>query len=267
MQLDPRASAAGVRLISHELLTSTNAEALALLRQGERGPVWVTAGRQSAGRGRRGRGWVSEKGNLFASLLLADPAPPENWPQLAFVAALAIHDAVSEAAPGLRSALAIKWPNDLLLSGAKFVGILIEGESAVDGSGAVTIGIGVNCASHPTGTDYPATDLAAGGVTVTPEALFAVLSIKMLGRLAQWNEGEHFSTIRADWLARACGVGQGVRVRHADREFCGRFETLDESGRLVVLLPDGRRETISAGDVVELEGLHSANPLHSSGAG
>src|SRR5882672_7909582 len=128
MQLDPMASAAGVRLISHEVLISTNTEALALARAGERGPLWVTAARQSAGRGRRGRTWVSEAGNLFASLLLADPAPPEHWPELSLVAALAIHDAVAEIAPPLRAQLAIKWPNDVLLARKKFAGILVEGE-------------------------------------------------------------------------------------------------------------------------------------------
>src|SRR5215475_1907428 len=115
MQLDPRASAAGVRLVSHEVLASTNTEALTLARAGERGPLWVTASRQSAGRGRRGRIWVSEPGNLFASLLLTDPPPAEHWPEISFVAALAIHDAVAERAPDLRAQLAIKWPNDLLL--------------------------------------------------------------------------------------------------------------------------------------------------------
>src|SRR4029079_12423052 len=98
MQLDPRASGVGVRVIAHEVLVSTNAEALSLAANGERGPLWVTAGRQNGGKGRRGRTWVSEPGNLFASLLLTAAAAPEHWPQLAFVAALAIHDAVSEAA-------------------------------------------------------------------------------------------------------------------------------------------------------------------------
>ena len=241
-----------MRLISHELLTSTNAEALALARAGERGPLWVTAGRQSAGRGRRGRTWVSEPGNLFASLLLTDPPPAEHWPEYSFVAALATHDAVAELAAGLRPKLAIKWPNDLLLAGKKFAGILVEGEGV--GEGVVAIGIGVNCVSHPAATDYPATDLAAAGASVTAEALFSALSIKMLGRLAQWNRGEHFSTIRADWLARAAGLGEVVRVQLADRELAGRFETLDDAGRLVLALAAGGRQTVAAGDVVALEG-------------
>jgi len=251
MQLDPRASAAGVRLIAHEVLVSTNAEALSLAGRGESGPLWVTAGRQSGGRGRRGRAWVSEPGNLFASLLLTDPAPAEHWPELAFVAALAIHDAVAEAAPALRSQLFIKWPNDLLLAGKKFSGILIEGEG---GQGAVVVGIGINCVSHPAETDYPATDLAAAGAAVSADALFTVLSVKMLGRLAQWNAGEHFSTIRADWLARAAGRGDLIRVRLADQELVGRFDDVDDGGRLVLSLPDGGRKSIAAGDVVELAG-------------
>ncbi len=247
MKLDPRATAAGMRLVAHDVLGSTNAEALSLARQGERGPLWITAGRQTAGRGRRGRAWVSEPGNLYASLLLTDPAPAEHWPELSFVAALAIHDAVVEVASRLKSLLAIKWPNDLLLSGKKFAGVLIEGEGG-DG-GAVAVGIGVNCASHPTGTDHPATDLAAAGAEVSPETLFAALSAKMLGRLAQWNGGEGFATVRADWLARAAGLGDEIRVRLVDRELSGRFEALDRAGGLVLRRPDGKAETIAAGDV------------------
>jgi BirA family biotin operon repressor/biotin-[acetyl-CoA-carboxylase] ligase len=252
MQLDPRASAAGVRLVSHKLVASTNTEALTLARQGERGPLWVTAERQSAGRGRRGRTWISEKGNLFASLLLTDPAPAEHWAELSFVAALAIHDSIAEAAPAIKPQLAIKWPNDLLLAGAKFAGILIEGEGSEE-TGAVAVGIGVNCMSHPADTDFPATDLAAAGAEIAPATLFATLTAKMLGRLAQWNEGEHFSTIRADWLSRAAGVGETIRVRMADRELVGRFETLDDKGHLVLELPEGGKQTIAAGDVVALE--------------
>ncbi|HEY7296729.1 MAG TPA: biotin--[acetyl-CoA-carboxylase] ligase [Xanthobacteraceae bacterium] len=251
MRLDPRASAAGVRLISHELLPSTNTEALALARNGERGPLWITAGRQTAGRGRQGRSWVSAAGNLFASLLLTDPAPSEHWPELPFVAALAVHDAVVEVVPNLKSQLAIKWPNDLLVKDAKFAGILIEGETAEPG--AVAIGIGINCANHPSDADFPATDLAAAGAPIARSALFAALSAKMLGRLAQWNRGNHFATVRADWLSRAAGLGQTIRMRHAaNSELVGTFETIDDIGRLILLLPGGRSQAIAAGDVAQV---------------
>jgi len=245
MRLEPRATAAGVRLVAHEVLGSTNAEALSLARRGERGPLWVTAHRQSAGRGRRGRAWVSELGNLYASLLLT--APARHWPELSFVAALAVHDAVAAVAGHIEPLLAIKWPNDLLLAGAKFAGILLEGESG--GTGALVVGIGVNCANHPGDTEYPATDLAAAGAPVSPATLFAALSAKMLERIAQWNAGEGFSAIRADWLARAAGIGEAVRVRLADREIIGLFETLDPAGGLVLRLPDGAATTIAAGDL------------------
>src|SRR5262245_29133002 len=246
MKLEPRATAAGVRFIGHEVLGSTNAEALRLAREGGQGPLWVTAERQTAGRGRRGRAWMSPAGNLYASFLLTEPAATEHWPQLSFVAALAAHDAVVDIAANLKRLLAIKWPNDILLAGAKLGGILIEAESGVS---AVAVGIGINCALHPADTDFPATDLAAAGARVSPAALFGALSVKMLGRLAQWNAGEGFSTIRADWLARAAGMGESVRVRLVERELVGRFEALDEAGGLVLRLPDGNATTVTAGDV------------------
>jgi BirA family biotin operon repressor/biotin-[acetyl-CoA-carboxylase] ligase len=247
MRLDSRATAAGVRLVVHEVLASTNAEALNLARQGECGPLWIIARRQTAGRGRRGRAWISQPGNLYATLLLTGPGPVEHWPELSFVAALAIHDAIVELTPDCKPMLTIKWPNDLLFEGAKLAGILIESEGG--DNGAVAVGIGVNCANHPADTEYPATDLTAAGAPASPETLFAALSVKMLGRLAQWNGGEGFSTVRADWLTRASGLGSDVIVRFADREIVGRFEALDAAGGLVLRLPDGSTERIAAGDV------------------
>jgi BirA family biotin operon repressor/biotin-[acetyl-CoA-carboxylase] ligase len=223
------------------------------MRQGEHGPLWITAERQSAGRGRRGRKWSSVAGNLHASLLLTDPGPVEHWPQLAFVAALAVHDAVVEVAPQIRPKLELKWPNDVLLAGAKFSGILIEGEGKEE-EGAVAIGIGVNCTAHPAAAAFPATDLAAAGASVAPAALFAALSVKMPGRLAQWNRGNGFATVRADWLARAAGLGESIRIGLADRELAGRFEGIDDAGCLVLIAPDGAKEVVAAGDVISLAG-------------
>jgi BirA family transcriptional regulator, biotin operon repressor / biotin---[acetyl-CoA-carboxylase] ligase len=257
MKLDPRASAAGVRVVAHAVLGSTNTEALRLANEGERGPLWVTAERQTAGRGRRGRTWVSQPGNLHASLLLTEPAPAGCWPQLSFVAALAIHDAVVEMAAELKPRLAIKWPNDLLRDGAKFAGILIEGQAGGAGN-AVAVGIGVNCASHPADMDYPATDLAEAAIS--PDDLFGALSLTMLTRVAQWRAGEGFSAIRVEWLARAAGLGEDVRVRLPDREIAGRFEALDQAGGLRLRLPNGAVTTVAAGDVL----LRTAAPAETT---
>jgi BirA family biotin operon repressor/biotin-[acetyl-CoA-carboxylase] ligase len=252
MRLDSVAIGAGVRLESHESVASTNAEALRRARMGAPGPLWITARSQTAGRGRRGRTWVSEPGNLYATLLLTDPAPPSRAPELSFVAALALYDAVAEVAPALARSVAVKWPNDLLVEAAKVAGILLESESAAGQPLAVAVGIGVNCAHHPDRTPYPATDLASAGAPVAPESLFAALSRTMLERLAQWNRGRGFAAIRADWLAHAAGVGGPVRVVLADQELEGCFETLSHSGHLVLRLSDGTAVTITAGDVFPL---------------
>jgi BirA family transcriptional regulator, biotin operon repressor / biotin---[acetyl-CoA-carboxylase] ligase len=248
MQLDPAAAAAGFHLLAHNTLPSTNTEALALARRGETGPLWVTARQQTAGRGRRGNAWISVPGNLYATLLLCDPAAPENAPQLSFVAALAVHDAIVDRAAPLREKLALKWPNDILYDRQKLAGILIEGEGAGTKL-AVAIGIGVNCMHHPVDTAYPATDLAAVGAVVAAEDLFFALSCAMARRLAQWQQGAGFQSIRTDWLERAAGIGGEMRVRLPDREFVGRAEALDERGRLLLRLADGTLQTITAGDV------------------
>jgi BirA family transcriptional regulator, biotin operon repressor / biotin---[acetyl-CoA-carboxylase] ligase len=242
---------AGARHLKFEALGSTNAEALARARAGERGPLWITAQRQEAGRGRRGNSWASPLGNLYATLLLSEPSPPAVAPQLSFVAALALRDAVAECAPQLGPALKVKWPNDLLSGPAKLAGILIEGES--EPAFAVAVGIGVNCASHPADTAFPAADLAAAGAIVTPGALFSALGRAMARRLEQWQRGEGFAGIRADWLKRAAGLGQPIRVRLPERELAGRFHGLDEVGRLQLEQPDGMI-TVTAGDVFGLSG-------------
>ncbi len=251
MRLHSAAAAAGYRLADHQTLASTNAEALVLARCGERGPLWITAQRQTAGRGRRGNAWASPAGNLYATLLLHDPAPAEHAPELSFVTALALHDAIVERAPALRDEVKLKWPNDLLCRGAKVAGILIESER-VDDALTIVIGIGVNCRHHPAETPYPATDLAAAGADISAETLFAALSGAMLERLVQWRRGAGFAAVRADWMARAAGIGGEMRVRLPDRELLGRGEALDEHGRLLLRLADGSVEAIAAGEVFPL---------------
>ena len=242
---------AGVRHRPYDTLGSTNAEALALARAGERGPLWITALTQSAGRGRRGSTWVSPPGNLYASLLLSEPSSEALAPQLSFVAALALHDALCDCAPRLGPLFKLKWPNDVLMGADKLAGILIEGES--EPVFAVVIGFGANCASHPPGTAFPSTDLLKSGAVVAPDVLLAALSAAMLRRLTQWQGGAGFAGVRTDWLARAAGLGEEIRVRLPERETRGRFRGLDEAGRLQVEQPGGLT-TVTAGEVFGLGG-------------
>ena len=243
-------SLAGARHIVHETLGSTNAEALALARAGERGPLWISARSQNAGRGRRAGAWVSPPGNLYATLLLTEPAAPDCAPQLSFVTALAVHDALIECAPAIGPALKVKWPNDLLIGSAKVAGILIESEN--EPRFTVAIGVGVNCVSHPSNTPYPATNLAAAGTLVTPDAVLSALAAAMIRRLAQWGRGTGFAAIRTDWLKRAAGLGGEIRVRLPEREFSGHFQGLDEAGCLLVQQPGRPVEKITAGEVFGL---------------
>jgi BirA family transcriptional regulator, biotin operon repressor / biotin---[acetyl-CoA-carboxylase] ligase len=253
MQLDAIAVAAGVRLEALAGVGSTNAEARIRARRGEPGPLWVTAAEQTEGRGRMDRTWVSPQGNLYASLLLHEPSPPERAPELAFVAALALRDAIASVAPALAPRLAFKWPNDLLLAGGKCAGILIEGEVEPGRNLSVVIGIGVNCANHPQAAAYPATDLGVHGAEVAPGQLFQRLSATMCSRIAQWNRGNGFAAILGDWLAAVRGIGDEIAVRGGSVEKRGRFVGVDRSGRLVLGLPGGGTEKISAGDVFPFE--------------
>jgi BirA family transcriptional regulator, biotin operon repressor / biotin---[acetyl-CoA-carboxylase] ligase len=241
--------AGGVPVRFFESLGSTNEEALTRARAGEGGPLWIAAARQTAGRGRRGRRWTSEPGNLYASLLLDDPAPPALAPQICFVAALALHDAVLDTCAGLAPArLKLKWPNDLLLDEAKAAGILVEGVT-VGSRSAVVVGFGVNCRSHPHDTPYLATDFAAADLQLTAPALLARLGVTWTARSREWARGQGFAAVRSAFLARVTGIGAQIEARLHDRAVAGRFEGIDERGALVLINADGERVTVAAGDV------------------
>lgn len=262
--LGPGAQAAGYRLAAYDTIGSTNAEAMARAHAGDPGRLWIVSGEQTAGRGRRGRAWATERGNLAASLLsVFDPAP-EVPATLGFVAGLALIDALQAAAATLRLSpaldggslagevrgrFALKWPNDLLLDGAKLAGILLEGVAVAPGRQAIVVGIGVNVRQAPAGTPYAATSLAEAGVAVTAEALFSALAEAWVGYAKIWQEGRGFAAIRDAWLARAAGLGAPIAIDMGGSMRRGTFETIDESGRLVVRGRDGTMDTITAGDV------------------
>jgi BirA family biotin operon repressor/biotin-[acetyl-CoA-carboxylase] ligase len=211
----------------------------------------VTAGEQTEGRGRRGRGWTTGGGNLAASLLLIDPAEPALSATISFVAGVALHQAAVDCAgPALADRLRLKWPNDLLLDRRKVAGILVEGEKLSSGAFAVVVGIGVNCVSHPeVGTTHAAGDFRSLGAPVEVEALFTALANRLAAELTVWDRGRGFAAIREAWLGRAGGLGEPIRVNLADRALDGRFDSLDADGRLVLLRTDGVRETVTAGDL------------------
>ena len=230
-------------------LPSTNDAALERARAGDPGNLWIVADRQTSGRGRRGRVWVSESGNLHATALLIDPCAPERLAELPFVAVVAAWRAVAVHVAGGDGRVKIKWPNDLLVDGAKVAGILLESTRLADGRTAVAVGIGINCGRAPAGTETAATSLLAVGANVFPEVLFDGLVDGFAAVIGVWDRGRGFATVRGEWLARAGGIGGPIRVRLIDSEESGVFEAIDDTGRLILRRDDGTRKAISAGDV------------------
>ena len=232
----------GYSKIQHRELDSTNAEARRLAEAGEPGPLWIVAERQTAGRGRRGKVWESGAGNLAATLLLRPEAPVAIIGQLSFAAALAVAETASHFAP--QAAITVKWPNDVLAEGRKLSGILLE-----SGPNWLAIGIGINLASFPEGTEFPATSLAQLGIAApSPDDALCVLAARLAHWYGVWmNEG--FERLRAAWLARAGGLGGPIRARLASHETrTGVFEGIDAAGALL-LNEQGRVRTIAAGEV------------------
>lgn len=248
-------SSGATPVVRFDAVGSTNAEALAAVFGPA--PCWFVARMQTTGRGRRGRPWRSEPGNLYASLLLADAGPLARQPELCFVAALALYDAVRAVSGIDPLRIGLKWPNDVQIDGAKLAGILLEGTILPGGRSATIIGFGVNCAHNPSDTPYPATNLGAVGYPTEPDALLSALDAAMIARVAQWAGGTGFADTREAWLRRASGIGRPVTVRLGERESEGVFEALDFSGAMVLRRPDGARETISAGDVFPSPGAHA----------
>ncbi len=145
--------------------------------------------------------------------------------------------------------LRLKWPNDVLVDGAKIAGILLEALTLPDGVSRVVIGIGVNVLHAPKDLPYPATSLCGCGVEVTPEALFEALAEAWVQQEALWDGGQGFPAIRNRWLERAAGLGAPIVVHMGEQVFRGLFETIDEEGRLIVRAADGSAQPITAGDV------------------
>ncbi|MCK5932324.1 MAG: biotin--[acetyl-CoA-carboxylase] ligase [Fulvimarina manganoxydans] len=243
-----RASAGHRRRLAFEDVTSTNTLAREAARSGDPGGLWITAARQNEGRGRRGRAWVSEAGNLYASLLLIDPAPPQHLAKLPFVVALAVREALASLLGDERQ-VKVKWPNDVLVGGRKCVGILLESERLANGSTSVVIGCGINVAEPPSGLPYQATALSLEGFRGDLESVFEALASAMDRELGLFHRGAGFHHARERWLSHAVGVGAACTVRLTNQTIEGTFEALDAEGRLLLALANGERMPISAGDV------------------
>ena len=218
-----------------------------LYEDGEREPVWIRADRQTHGRGRRDRSWTSAPGNLFASGLYPTQLGPAQSALYGFAAALGVAETISSY--DLQRPLTLKWPNDVLVGGAKISGILIEREGE-----ALIVGTGINLISHPDNTPYSATHMLAEMAPSSlaqpepkqpsPETMLPLL-VSNLMTWFQRLEQDGFEPLRNAWLEQAHGLGQTIKVN----DQTGTFTGLGPDGALCLRQPDGKTVQVHAGDV------------------
>jgi BirA family transcriptional regulator, biotin operon repressor / biotin---[acetyl-CoA-carboxylase] ligase len=237
-------------IVELDEVDSTNAEALRRA-DGINGATWIFAHRQTAARGRRGRVWVTDPGNFAATLLIRPDCPPREAAQYSFVAALALRDALAEFADP--SAIGLKWPNDVLLNSGKVAGILLETTGVSGRIGSLAIGIGVNLSSAPNtahveqGATAPVSLWGETGAEITPRAFLNLLAVAFAA-LDQFRARHGFQGIRDLWLAGAVRRGETITARTMTESVEGVFQTIDDTGALVLITPAGRR-AIPAADV------------------
>jgi BirA family transcriptional regulator, biotin operon repressor / biotin---[acetyl-CoA-carboxylase] ligase len=204
---------------------------------------WLIADRQNAGRGRAGRVWSGGLGNFMGSTAVFVRASDPPAATLALAAGVAVHEAVSASAPGLAE-LRLKWPNDLLVGGAKLAGILLERQGD-----CVIVGIGVNLAEAPSLPDRQTAALALLGYPLPRDDFAERLAGVWAQTLARWHLGE-WPALREEWLARAHPVGTLFSAHDALLgAITGGFEGLDPDGAALLRLADGTMRAIHAGDV------------------
>ncbi len=233
-------------------LDSTNQEALRRAPEFDGTPHWIVAHEQTRGRGREGRNWVSEIGNLYTSFLFRPQCPLLTANHLSFVTGIALHETVSTIlkSSDIADPILLKWPNDVLIGRRKIAGILIESFlSGRTNDPVIVIGIGINVAHHPELTDREATHLGAYVTEVDSPYVFNILSRMLAQRIEQWDNGRRFELIRQHWSERAHPPGERLSVQVGNTRFEGVFKNLDEDGALKIKLDTGELKRVTVGDV------------------
>lgn len=229
---------------------STNADLLARLIAGEEiaEGYWLLADRQTSGRGRQGRDWLDAPGNFMGSTVVRISPQDPSAASLSFVAALALYESVLPYLPDPQ-ALQLKWPNDVLLGGEKFCGILLErtGDDAI-------IGIGVNLGCAPLVKGRTIRSLSHVTKAPTRDDFAPALALRFEVELARWRENGT-RPVYARWLAAAHAEGTPLAVHDVSGAYIsGAFAGLAEDGALRLNLADGTQRVIHAGDVSLQEG-------------
>lgn len=230
--------------LDFDALESTNTQALEWSKSAVSGQCCVvTAKKQTAGRGRRGRSWIGLEGNLFMSLVFE--TAPCDVSKFVFISSLSLLNTINKLKKNIVVDIKTKWPNDVLLNGAKVSGILLE-----KGEGDFLIsGIGINIAHAPQDDTllYPVVSLGELGIKVDCHVFLKEF-------LRQWNKlldlwhNQGFQAVLDIWLKSAKSLGEEIVVKNENKIIKGIFTGVDENGALL-LSKDGEVVKILAGDV------------------
>lgn len=237
----------------YDRLDSTNSEARRLAQAGETGPVWIQALEQTAGRGRRGRAWTGLSGNVFITGLVTLTATPQEAANLSFACALAVADTADRWVDPAQ--VAVKWPNDVLIHGAKTSGILLESwPGPAAGTLQLALGMGLNVAAAPPVADLerPATCLAAhlraDAALPSAQEAGAVLAACAKTWIETWQR-DGFAPLRTAWTSRAAGLGRPATARLQASEITGTLRGLADTGELLLEDAGGTVHRIAAADI------------------
>jgi BirA family biotin operon repressor/biotin-[acetyl-CoA-carboxylase] ligase len=238
-------------LLSYDVLDSTNAEAQRLAGGGASHGAVIWAKRQSAGRGLLGREWVSSEGNLFVTVLINPTVALEKCPQLSFVAALAVAETLEGILPE-PSQVSCKWPNDVLVSGKKIAGVLLEAFTTKEAHGNkqwIAVGVGINVDNFPEHVMFPATCLREAGVElISAKIVLSRFVHHFIHGYDRWLE-KGFAPIEKSWKSRAHQLGKAVEVIVGDAQVKGVFEGIDANGAMLLRDKKKNLTAINAGDV------------------
>jgi BirA family biotin operon repressor/biotin-[acetyl-CoA-carboxylase] ligase len=265
------------QIYSYQTVTSTMDQALVVLQKGIDDPskrLAIMADTQTIGRGRYQRSWISPVGNLYLSLLFRPTVARELWPQLTFVASLAVFNVLKDLLPieaasspstktvpisfteiasaaSLAPRLSLKWPNDVLVDQQKIAGILLEVHDDSQGQAWLISGVGVNIASAPSSDrlSYPATYIQKYNPEVKDRVQLCTSFLKQFDQLYQLWQRDGFEAVRLQWLEHAAYLGEDIEISTQKARYSGRFLDLDGVGRILLEMKSGVRLSISSGEV------------------
>ncbi len=230
------------RVTHHKTIGSTNDEARRLAAEGAPHGIVIHADEQTSGRGRLSHTWFSPPGNLYLSILLRSGQPPARAAELSFVTALAVADTVDALLPRQARAT-LKWPNDVLVGGAKIAGILLE-----HADDATIIGIGLNVLQAPSNIAYKATTIVASGGIASVDGARDILLDRLARHIDAWSR-DGFAPVREQWLRRSYPIGAAIRANVGGQSIAGVFAGLDADGALLLDTSAGRQRIV-AGEVI-----------------